>query len=133
MLNDTDNWPVTCVNCGHIMYEPIGRLKQTVDLTCPHCEVHLKFHRKEFAQSIEQHRMAIEIIAKNNPWVEKKPRLDAPGTARHPRLTDPPVPGVPSRAGCGFARGHHMTQTGAPDRVARLFPLVLVHVKSSRD
>jgi predicted nucleic acid-binding Zn-ribbon protein len=72
MLNDTDTWPVTCVNCGHIMYEKIGCLKQTVDLTCPHCGIHLKFHRDEFAQSIEQHRRSIEMLARSKQWTERK-------------------------------------------------------------
>jgi predicted nucleic acid-binding Zn-ribbon protein len=73
MLNDTDNWPVTCINCGHIMYETIGRLRQTVDLTCPHCGVHLKFHRDQFANTVENNRRNVEIIAKNTPWTERKP------------------------------------------------------------
>lgn len=72
MLNDTDEWPVLCPNCGHETKKQIGWLKENFSFRCAVCDTNLWFHKEAFIQMLDQARRAVDNIARTSRLVEKK-------------------------------------------------------------
>jgi hypothetical protein len=73
VLNDTDDWPVTCQTCGYITYKEIGWLKHSTSITCAQCGRQMLFHSHLFLQVIEELKRNVEVAAGNNVFTDKAP------------------------------------------------------------
>jgi transposase-like protein len=65
MLNDTDTWPITCIECGHKTLVEIGRLKTKGEFTCHRCGRTFEFLTKVFLSSLEQLQATVRFIRGN--------------------------------------------------------------------
>jgi transposase-like protein len=72
MLNDTDEWPVVCPECGHESQERIGRLKNKSSFTCPRCGFVGEFHAEAFIKMLEQLKNTISGAARTAGLFKKK-------------------------------------------------------------
>ncbi len=72
MLNDTDDWPVPCPECGHVSHENIGRLKQAINVTCERCLRSFEFHKEEFVQVLDNLKRTVGVIGRNSRFTGKK-------------------------------------------------------------
>ena len=69
MINDSDLWPVACAQCGKIVEEQIGRLKETVSLVFPSGHK-FGFRNDDFTHYVEELRKTVENVARNSPLTE---------------------------------------------------------------
>jgi hypothetical protein len=72
MLNDTDEWPVTCAECGQVMQKQIGWLKHAVSIICVRCGASLTFRNDTFLQVLENAKSAVDGVARGVVLTEKK-------------------------------------------------------------
>jgi hypothetical protein len=72
MFNDTDEWPVTCTNCGHIMFKKIGWLKSASTVVCNLCRNELKFRNDTFINVLKNAKSTIDGLARISVLTDKK-------------------------------------------------------------
>jgi transcription elongation factor Elf1 len=71
MLNDTDLWPVTCIECGHKTPMEIGQLKTKAEFTCHRCGNSFEFRTRVFANALEQLRATVRFVRGNTRLLRK--------------------------------------------------------------
>jgi len=72
MLNDTDEWPITCPECGHETRKQIGWLKNNSSLTCPRCGFVGEFYTDAFIKMLDHLKKAISGAARATGLFKKK-------------------------------------------------------------
>jgi hypothetical protein len=71
VLNDTDDWPVPCPDCGQVTPKQIGWLKLAVNITCDHCGITRRYHNDGFIQTVENLKKTIDTVPRTSIFTEK--------------------------------------------------------------
>ena len=73
MLNDADEWPIPCPECGYEIHKQIGWLKNNSSFSCPRCRFVGEFHTEAFIKALDQLKKTIGGAARNAGLFKKKP------------------------------------------------------------
>jgi hypothetical protein len=72
MLNDADEWPVVCPECGQVTNKEIGWLKENSRFNCDKCGIGLRYYKDAFVHELEQTRRTLNALARATRFVQKE-------------------------------------------------------------
>ncbi len=75
MLNDADEWPIPCPECGHETRKQIGWLKDNSSLSCPRCGFVGEFDTEAFIQFLNHLKSTVFGAARSSGFVKKTSQL----------------------------------------------------------